>query len=238
MGVPDTATLHALQLEMNNVGFLTGTQAQEDMAWEMGWEDAETFLSTNLLTGTVADERHIWPQGWLDYDSNFRFVELRKTHVISITSTTVVHDLGSCSCETDTITGCVILWERRQGVVEVRREGLALSAGCCCAAENKPTNVDVTYVAGIWNTPADLPGTVKMALAILAQEYKELMNTAGATAGAGFVNSWRSMDYSETGGLLSKTVIGASPQANMAARLLRKYKVLRMAAFRGRPSVE
>lgn len=236
--LPDTATLHALQLEMNNVGFLTGTQAQEDMAWGMAWEDAETFLSTNLLTGTVADERHIWPQGWLDYDSNFRFLQLKRVHVISITTALVVHDLGSCSCETDTITGCIILWRPIAGEVEVRREGVALSANCCCAAENKPTNVDVTYVAGLWNTPADLPDTVKMALAILAREYKQLMDTAGATAGAGFVNQWRSMDYSETGGLLSKTLIGASPEANMAARFLRKYQVRRMVAFRGRPSVE
>jgi hypothetical protein len=238
VNVPDPGVIAALQAEMNNVGFLTGTQAQEDMAWGMAQEDAETFLSTNLLTGTVAEERHIWPQGWLDYDTNFRFLQLKKTHVRSITLVQVVHDLESCNCETDTITGCMLLYRPLAGEVEVRHEGVAFCGGCCCAAQNKPAWVDVTYVAGLWDTLADMPGTVKMALAILAREYKQLMQTAGASAGSGFVNSWRSMDYSETGGLLSKTVIGSSPEANYAARLLRKYQVRRMVAFRGRPAFD
>jgi hypothetical protein len=237
MGVPDDATLHSLQAWAESVGFTTGTAALEDMAWATAWEGAEDYLSTNILTGAIADERHIFPRGFLDYDTNFRYLMLDKTYLQSITSVVVAHDTGSCDCDTDDIVGCVLTYDLKRSIVEVREAGGAIAAGCGCLGCGKPAWVDVAYVAGIWNTPADIPISVKMALAVLAAEAKDIAGSGGASVGAGFVNSWRSMDYSESSGLQAKTPLGTSAAANYAYQKLRKYKVRRMAGLRGRPSV-
>jgi len=237
MPVPDTATLRALQFEMNAIGFATGTTALEDLAWEAAWEQAETLLGSNLLTGTVAAERHIWPRGWLDYDANFRYLQLDKTYLTSVVTCTLTHDLGECDCGTDDVSACVLPYDLRRSVVEIRSSEASISAGCGCVMCNKEAWVDITYVAGAWNTPADIPATVKLAIATLAQDWKSLALSGGATASAGFVDQWSSMDYSERLGLLAKTEAGSSPAANLAAGVFRKYKVKRMVALRGRPSV-
>lgn len=237
MGVPDDATLDSLQVWSASVGFMAGTDAQEDMAWAMAWESVEDYLSTNILTGTIADERHVFPRGFLDYNTNFRYLQLDKNYLISITAATVAHDTGRCDCVTDDIAACMLLYDPRRSIVEVRACGSSIAGGCNCLGAGLAAWVDVSYVAGIWNTLADIPDTVKMALAVLAQEAKDIAASSGANVGAGFVNSWRSMDYSETVGLQGKTPLGTSAAANYAYQKLRKYKVRRMAAFRGRPSV-
>jgi hypothetical protein len=237
MGVPDSATLHSLQAWAESVGFMTGTAAQEDMAWAVAWEGVEEYLSTNILTGTVADERHIFPRGFLDYDTNFRYLMLDKTYLQSITSVVVAHDTGSCDCDTDDIAGCVLEYDLRRSIVEVRDAGSAITAGCGCLGCGRPAWVDVAYVAGLWNTPADIPDSVKLSLAVLAAEAKDISGSGGANVGAGFVNSWRSMDYSESAGLQATTPLGSSAAANFAYQKLRKYKIRRMVGFRGRPSV-
>ncbi len=236
MAVPDLATLHTLQAEMNNLGFATGTQAVEDSAWSTAWESAEEFVSTNLLTGTISAERHVWPAGWTDYGENFwRMVQLKKTHLTTVTTATIVHDIGSCDCDTDDVTGCVVYYSKERSQVEIRASSASLSAGCGCLLCNKPAYVDFDYVAGLWACVEDLPDKVKLALAVLAKEFKELMETDGASASAAFVDQWSSMDYSEKRGFAAKTSLGASPQANMAARLLKGYRIRRMPALRGRP---
>jgi len=238
MSEPDAATIDALELEMNAIGFLTGTVAAlDDVAYKMAWQVAEDYLGTNLITGTVAAERHIFPQGWLDFDLNFRFLQLDKTYLVSVTTATVVHDLGSCDCDTDDVSACVLAYDLRQSTVEVRASSGAISAGCTCLLDLKPAWVDVTYVAGIWACLADIPATVKVALAILAKEFQALGASGGATVSASFVTEWQSMDYQERLNLTT-TVLGSSPQANMAARLLRGYRVTRMVGFRGRPAVD
>jgi len=237
MPPPDAGTLHLLQAEMYAVGFATGTVAAEDMAWEAAWEQAETLLGTNILTGTVAGERHIWPRGWVDYGTNFRYLQLKKTHLVSVVTCTLTHDLGNCDCGTDDVTACALEYNPRQSIIEVRSSQASISAGCGCVLCNKEAWIDVTYIAGVWNTLADIPATVKLALVTLAQDWKGLMATAGAAAAAAFVDQWSSMDYSERRGLLTKTAAGSSPAANLAAAVFRKYKVSRMVALRGRPSV-
>jgi hypothetical protein len=236
MSAPDVATLHNLQLEMNNVGFLTGAEALEDMAWETAWEQAEDMVGTNLLTGTVAEERHIWPRGWLDYDLNFRYLQLEKTWLISVTTATLTHDLGNCECGTDDVSACVLEYNLKQSIAEIRSSEAAISAGCGCVMCNKEAWLDVTYVAGLYNTPADMPSSVKIAIATLAQDWKRLMDTAGGSAADGFIDQWSSMDYSEKRGLLQRTPGGPSPAANAAWLALRKLRVNRMVALRGRPS--
>ena len=119
----------------------------------------------------------------------------------------------------------------------MRACGGAISYGCGCVNCAKEAYVDVSYIAGLWNTPADLPSNVKLVLATLAQDWKRLMATAGATAPDGFVSQFSSMDYSERRGLLRPTAIGTSPAHNMAAQVFRKHKVNRMMGLRGRPSV-
>jgi len=233
---PTDDVLHGLQAEMAAVGFATGTAALEDMAWQAAWDQAETLLGSNILTGTVT-ERHIWPRGWLDYDANFRYLQLNKTYLTSVITATLTHDLGECDCGTDDVSACVLEYDLRRSVVEIRSSEASISAGCGCVMCNKEAWVDIVYIAGAWDTPADIPATVKLAIATLAQDWKNLALSGGATVSAGFIDQWSSMDYSERLGLLVKTDAGSSPAANLAAMVFRKYKVKRMVALRGRPSV-
>jgi hypothetical protein len=237
MPPPDAGTLHAFQAEMYAVGFPTGTAAVDDMAWEAAWDGAETLLGTNLLTGTVGPERHIWPRGWVDWDTPYRYLQLAKTYLVSVTTATLTHDLGECDCGTDDVSACVLPYDLRRSVVEVRPTDAGICAGCGCVLCNKEAWIDVTYVAGVWNTLGDIPATVKLAIATLAQEWKQIMATAGASAASALVTQWSSMDYSETKGLQVKTAAGPSPAANLAAGVFRRYKVNRMVGLRGRPSV-
>lgn len=238
MTVPDSGTIDALEVELHAIGFLSGTAAAlEDVAVKMAWSAAESYLGTNLLTGTVADEQHIWPRGWLDYDPEFRFIQLQKCHVLTITSALVTHDVGTCDCDLTDVAACLLVHNPRTGVVEVRASLGSVASGCSCILDSKPVWVTVTYVAGLWNSLGDMPDDVKFAIAILTSEFVALAAGGGAGVNAGFVTQWSSMDYSESLGLLQTSILGSSPAANWALRLLRPYKVRRMVGFRGRPSV-
>jgi hypothetical protein len=220
------------------VGFPTGTAALEDMAYAAAWSQAEALLGSNLLTGTVAAERHIWPRGWLDYDLNFRYLQLDKTYLTSVVTATLTHDLGNCDCGTDDVSACVLPYDLRRSVVEVRASDAPISGGCGCVMCNREAWIDITYVAGAWNTPGDIPADVKLAIATLAQEWKALALSGGASAGAAFVTQWSSMDYSEQLGALVNTPADKSAAANLAATVFRRYRVNRMVGFRGRPAID
>lgn len=235
MTVPDTATLRTIVSEMNAYGFLSGTQGQDDIAWAIAWDMAEDALGTNILTGTVSAERQMWPAGWIEYNVPFRMVQLNKTHLISVDTATIVHDLGNCSCGTDDVTGCVIPYSLERSEVEIRSTEEAICQGCSCVRCSLPAYVDWTYTAGIWNALEDLPYDVKVALAILAKEQRSLAESDGAEMADGFVDQWRSMDYSERRGLLRRSKLGTSASANQAERLLKKYRIRRMVGMRSRP---
>ncbi len=236
--MPDPAVIDALQLEMNAIGFMTGTSAAlDDVAYGMAWEAAEAYLGTNLLMTGTDCERHMFPKGWLDFDANFRYLQLNKANLVSVVSATVVHDMASCDCYTDDVTACTLAYDLRQSIVEIRAGAGAIAAGCGCLACGLPAWVDICYIAGLWASLADMPDGVKVAVAILAQEFQALVGGGGANINASFVTQWSSMDYSETLALVG-TVLGSSAQASMADRLLRPFKVKRMVGFRGRPAFD
>ena len=54
-----------------------------------------------------------------------------------------------------------------------------------------------------------------------------------ATPSSGFVDSWRSMDYSESLKFIETNMLGSSPQAAAAWQLLRRYRVVRAVPVRG-----
>ena len=119
--------------------------------------------------------------------------------------------------------------------VQLRSTEAAICQGCSCIRCAMPAYVDVTYTAGIWNALGDLPYDVMVGLAILAKEQRGLAESDGSVMADGFVDEWRSMDYSERRGLLRRTALGSSPSANQAERLLKKYRIRRMVGFRSRP---
>jgi len=74
---------------------------------------------------------------------------------------------------------------------------------------------------------------VKTALALLASWWISLLSSGGADASSGFVDSWRSMDYSESLKFIETSLLGSSPQAAAAWQLLRRYRVKRAIPIRG-----
>jgi len=234
MAVPDEATLDALADEAVALGFITGTAAQNLAAWEIAWELAESAIggataAANLLTGTDCDV-YDRPTGWLDYNETFGYLMLKRPHLISIQSVVINHDLFDCACGNDDVSGCAVVYNSRLGIV--RLESCQSPANCSCSA-GRPGQVTICASSGLFNTLSDLPQTVKVALALLASWWISLLESGGAEASLGFIDSWRSMDYSESLKFIETSVLGSSPQAAAAWQLLRRYRVVRAVPIRG-----
>lgn len=231
MSVPDEATLQELIDEGADTGFLTGTAAIDLAAITVAWELAEAYVGTNLLTGTACAEMH-WPDGWADFGIRYKYAPLPHTRIISIDSLTTFED--DCDCDDP---GDLKILDARRGIIQF----CACARGNCgacnslCGINCQPWTgrVEVCYTCGIWNNLGEMPLSAKSALWLLASWYANLFATGGADAGSGFINSWRSMDYNESYGFLTSSILGSSPQANAAWVLLRQYRVMRAVALRG-----
>jgi len=229
MAVPDEATLQALADEAVILGFITGSAAQNLAAWEIAWELAESAIGGNLLTGTDCDV-YDRPTGWLDHNETFAYLMLKRPHLVSINSVTINHDLFDCACGTDDVTGCAVVYNSRLAII--RLESCQSPANCSCSS-GRPGQVTICATTGLFNTLGDLPQTVKTALALLASWWISLLSSGGADASSGFVDSWRSMDYSESLKFIETSLLGSSPQAAAAWQLLRRYRVKRAIPIRG-----
>jgi len=229
VAVPDDTTLEALADEAVTLGFITGSAAQNLAAWAIAWELGEAAVAGNFLTGTDCDV-YDRPTGWLDYAENFGYLMLKRPHLVSVDSVTINHDLFDCACGTEDVTGCAVVYNSRLGIV--RLESCQSPANCSCST-GRPGQVTICATSGLFNTLGDLPQTVKMALALLASWWLTVLSSGGADASSGFVDSWRSMDYSESLKFIESNVLGSSPQAAAAWQLLRRYRVKRAVAARG-----
>ncbi len=230
MSVPDDATLQAVIDEVAGLGFATGTAAQNLAAMSIAWELAEYAIGTNLLTGTACEEYN-WPTGWVDWDQPFRMVQLRKTRLTSITSVTIHHELFDCACGEELISGCATIYNHDRS--EIALTDCLSPGGLCGCSTQHPFKSEICYVAGLYNTVGDLADSIVTALGLLFSWWFNLLATGGSDASSGFLQSWRSMDYSESYGFITKNIIGTSPQAAAAWMLLRRFRIYRIVAIRG-----
>lgn len=228
MSIPDDATLTALADEFADLGFTTGTAAQNIAALSVAWELAEYGIGTNLLTGTVCEE-HNWPTGRWDAHVAFPMVQLRKTRLITLDSVTVHHELYDCECGTQEVTGCATIYHHDRSEVALQN---CFAGGCVCNRRPHEFKAEICYTAGLYNNIGDMEQSVKTALALLFSWWFNLLATGGADAGSGVVTAWKSMDYSEEFGNIGKNLIGTSPQAAAAWLLLRRFRIVRAVAMR------
>lgn len=218
--------------DLEDLGFATGTASLAALA--VAWELVEYGIGTNLLAsgsaGQVCDEEHYWPTGWVDYDERYRMVVLHKTRLISVDSLTVHHEDFDCSCGVTEADGCATVYNHSRSEIAL---GDCMGIACLCSAPaTNRFKIDLCYTAGLYTTLAAFDQSVIMALGLLYSWWLALMESGGATAGSGFINSWRSMDYNESYGFIEKSVVGTSPQAAAAWQLLRRFRIKRAVVIR------
>lgn len=232
--IPPDAVLDTILGEIEAQGFASGTSTGQDLAaLSVAWELVEYAIGTNLLaSGTAGDqcEEHYWPTGWADAGYAWRMIALNKSRLISLDTITIVHELHDCDCGTEDITGCAIIGNHDRS--ELKLENCAGPGSCLCAANNSPLRVDVCYKAGLYTTVAAFDRSVITALGLLYSWWLDLLDTGGGSAGSGFIDSWRSMDYSESYKFIEKTLLGASPQSAAAWTLLRRFRIWRAVVLR------
>lgn len=193
----------------------------------VAWDMAEHALGTNLLTGTTCQEE-LWPTGWIDFDEHFRMVQLDKALLVSVDSVTINHELYDCDCGVQELAGCAVIYSHRYS--QIRLVGCRSLCGTCSAAH--PFSIEICYTAGLWPSLEAIPKTVKMALWLLYRWSLGVLDSGGESVHDDYLTAWRSMDYSESQANID-TLLGQSPEAAAAMRLLRPYRVRRAVSIRG-----
>jgi len=231
MTIPNDTVLQDAIDDVIPLGFLSGTSTDIALAaMETAWDLAERGLSTGILITGTSCEVYDRPTGHIDYNERFGFLQLQQTNLVSIESVTILHDKFACDCVDQEVAGCAHVYNSLFG--HIRVEDCYGPCECACAATGRPSQIQVCYMAGLWNTLADVPRSVLIALGLIAQWYAEVMETSGEQASTAFVSQWSSMDYSESYDFLEKNIIGTSPQLALAWNNLRRYKTRRGVAMR------
>lgn len=232
MAVPDQATLQDLLDEAVTLGFMSGTDNAVALAsYEIAWEMADRAVGTNLLATGTDCEAYAIPTGWIDHNERFGFIQTNRHHLDSIASVTITHDQFTCDCDEQDVSACAVIYHGLYG--HIRLEDCWGPANCACSSSGRPAKVEICATYGLFGTVAELPQSIKTALALIATWWSRVMMSGGADASSGFVDSWRSMDYSESLGFMESNVIGAAPELAAAWLLLRKHRVMRAVGIRG-----
>jgi len=193
------------------------TPEQRQAAYAM----AETFAAGEIgtpLTPTTFTGTFQW------YPDNR--LQLPWKRVQSILSVTALHELY-CGCEPVEISGCAIIMDADNGVIDLRQCGGGGAVGCACAwaqgIYGGAKQVRIAYVAGVpQGMAAAYPGVLQ-GLTIAADLALTQMIDCGAD-GDPMINSFSDSGYSESRGGLMMTAFGGSARANYAARMFRPLK--------------
>lgn len=200
------------------------TPEQRQAAYQMAETFAAMEIGTPLTPQSFTGIFQWWPAS--------NRLQLPHKQVQSITTVTALHEVY-CTCEPVEISGCALIVDADNGVIDLRECG-GVGAGCACAwAQGYWTaarRVEITYVAGI---PAGLAAAyagVLQGLTIAADiALQQILDCS--PDGDPMISSFSDSGYSETRDGLRMTQFGGSPRANYAARLfepLRFKGALRM----------
>lgn len=211
---------------------LTGTDTEFGLAaMSTAWEMTEDAIKTNILATGTDCEVMDRPTGWNDFSERRSMVQLMKHHLVSVESVTITHDQFECDCDDETVTGCAHIHNEKYS--HLRIEDCLGPAACACSRAGRPTQLEICYTAGLWGSVAAIPRTVILALGLAASYWQQVMATGGAAASGGFIDQWRSMDYSESRGLIVKNAMGEHPMLAAAWKILRNHRTVRGVAMRG-----
>lgn len=207
-------------------GGVTGSAstAMINRALQIAWDRVEDFIGSQLYPYTVSNERHPWP-------ANGR-LQLEHRYLSQVNTVTARHDEETCSCDTTDYTGCAVLLDLENSIIDVK-ECYAQSvpcSNCACSSTGRGTTALISYVAGLSHPLSD---SVLLALVLLAKDNLAVL-TDGVDEFAQMkqLASFRSMDYSES--YAPKNVhnrFSTPTRADLAFELLRQYRDKRAVAI-------
>jgi len=209
-------------------GSYTSTQIQ--LGLDIAEWIAEEFLVTPL-TPTAQTEEYPWPI--------LKELQLKKRRIISIDTVTSLHYLD-CDCEWETETECAVTYDALQGIVFA----VAYAAFPCCTVRGCwcgctcPARIRIVYTAGFpsgYFTGSKVGSVFRMAICQIARWALDA-TTSLTAEGEKDLQSWSSMDYSESFGAAADWVAGVSadPRVRQALNLLKMIKKKRFLGITGR----
>ena len=191
-------------------GGQTGTTvpAQRNAAYLIAEKRASNYIGTLLLPHIVTGT----------YPANSdKFITTDYGYVHRVISAKVLSVSNLQTCELSSDTGCVFVAEDTFGYLNFS----CINSICGCAGWKVPYQYQVVYEAGLPTGTAS-QADVLLALTIVAQDTLNEMSfpSANETAGDRGIESFSSLDYSETRKKLKRTALGQSARANYASELL------------------
>lgn len=208
----------------------SATPAQINLALQLAWNQGEAEAGTQLYPYAIDSEPHPWPH-------NGRIM-LDKSYLVAVTGVVAQHDGNTCDCDWTDVTGCSKVVDNKNAVIDVEEclHGTGC-ASCSCPGPGRGwgTMALVSYTAGL----SSLDDSDKLALVLLAKEFLTIITTTeDEFAAIKEIQSWRSMDYSETYAKADAASphMGANSRSELARKLLRRHRVKRAVdAFGNRP---
>jgi hypothetical protein len=182
-----------------------------------------TLLLPTIITGTFGfpfpynqpDKRNVNNSNLSRIATDYGYV----SDVLAITINSQNGFLFSCDLQKD--SGCFFIWEDTFGYIDVKRLSNLFTWGYNWLA---PYNMQMTYQAGLPTGVATSPG-ILTALSIMTQINLNELNPGlvGMNEGVGDIGitDFHSLDYTEKRSPLVNTVLGNSPRANYAAKLIK-----------------
>ena len=194
-----------------------GTSLQRYAAYAMAETFAAYEIGTPLIPTTFTGTFAWYPDNRL---------QLPWKRLQSVLSVTALHELY-CGCEPVEISGCAIIMDADNGVIDLRQCGGGGSACACAWATGyigaMAKQVRIAYVAGVpAGMAAAYPGVLQ-GLTIAADLALTQMIDCGAD-GDPMINSFSDSGYGEVRGGLIMTAFGGSAKANYAARMFKPLK--------------
>lgn len=187
-----------------------GTEGQRNAAFFVAEKLATSHIGTFLLPTIVT--------GTYQWDSKIR---LHHGHIRQVLGVTALSAKGDCSCSVSEDTGCAFVLDADYGYLHIRRTGGSYLMGCGCAYAFEPSQARIAYEAGL-SSGTTYQDDFMLGLEIVADiMLNEIADPSGnESPGDIGIQRWAAQGYTEERVPLRKTVIGSSPRANLAARLL------------------
>lgn len=185
-------------------GSFTNTQRQN--AYRIAEQQATTFLNTFLLPTIVT--------GTFGYQSR---IVTDYGYVSRVLSVNILSKDSLTTCNLQSDTGCVWVWEDTFGYLDVS----CVVNNCNCGTILFPYQVQVVYEAGLPTGVANQPA-VLLALTMAAQIslYEMAYPSANETTGDVGVQEFSSMGYSEKRVKLGRNAFGSSAKAAKIGQLI------------------
>ncbi len=198
-------------------GFPTAETYKISTGLQIAWEQAESFINTNLRPTSYTDEYHPWPPDGI--------LALKHPKLITVDALTARHDVENCSCDVNDYSGCELISNYDLSTIVVRDCNISNSCVTCGSAVSaNPRWAIIDYTAGY--QISDLSESDKYAICLLASIFVE-QQTGDMELGSPAITSFRSMSYSETRLRPRTSTLGSNYRSAQAYDLLKHLRIPR-----------